>query len=164
MNIEIKPYQPSNHSAVVTLITNIQQNEFGLPVTYEDQPDLADIPQFFDLFLVGFVSGKLIGTIGLKVIGDFAVIRKMFVAQEARGKELGIAQKLLIALEKKTSSRGIDRIYLGTTDFFKAAHRFYERNGYIEISMIDLPPDFPVMTIDTKFYCKTNLSSHKPKP
>lgn len=101
MNIEIQPYQPSHHSNVVTLITGIQQNEFGLPITYEDQPELADIPKFFDLFLVGFFSGKLIGTIGIKIIEDFAIIRKLFVAKEARGKELGIAQKLLMTVENE---------------------------------------------------------------
>ncbi|MCX6958036.1 MAG: GNAT family N-acetyltransferase [Verrucomicrobiae bacterium] len=157
MNIEIRPYQPSDHCDVVTLITTIQQNEFGLPITYEDQPDLADIPKFFDLFLVAVVSEKAIGSIGLKIIGDFAVIRKMFVAQENRGREQGIAQKLLMALEEEIAARGINKIYLGTTEFFTAAHRFYERNDYLEISMSDLPSDFPVMKIDTKFFCKINL-------
>ena len=154
MNIKIQPYQPSWHSDVVHLITTIQQDEFGLPITYKDQPDLADIPGFYDVFLVAHLSDQLVGTIGLKILGNFAIIRKMFVAQEARGRVLGVAQKLLVALEGEASSRGIDKIYLGTTDFFKAAHRFYEKNGYEEISISDLPGDFPVMKIDTKFYCK----------
>lgn len=43
-------------------------------------------------------------------------------------------------------------LYLGTVDAFKAAHRFYEREGFKEIEAAELPADFPRMPIDTKFY------------
>jgi RimJ/RimL family protein N-acetyltransferase len=41
---------------------------------------------------------------------------------------------------------------LGTTDAFKAAHRFYEKNGFTEIPEHELPAMFPRMKQDTKFY------------
>ena len=62
-----------------------------------------------------------------------------------------------MALEKEVTARGVDKIYLGTTEFFKAAYRFYERNGYLEISMSELPADFPIMKIDTIFFVKIKL-------
>lgn len=46
----------------------------------------------------------------------------------------------------------IQEIYLGTTDKFVAAHRFYEKNGFVEIPKAALPPQFPVMNVDSKFY------------
>jgi hypothetical protein len=41
-------------------------------------------------------------------------------------------------------------------DVYKAAHRFYEKNGFSEIKKAELPPNFPLLQVDTKFY-KYNL-------
>jgi hypothetical protein len=38
-----------------------------------------------------------------------------------------------------------------------AAHRFYERNGFVQIPAADLPEAFPLMGVDTRFY-RRNLS------
>jgi RimJ/RimL family protein N-acetyltransferase len=43
-------------------------------------------------------------------------------------------------------------VLLGTTERFHAAHRFYERNGFKRIAVIDLPATFPRMAVDTRFY------------
>jgi hypothetical protein len=43
-------------------------------------------------------------------------------------------------------------VYLGTTEKFLAAHRFYERNGFQQIAADELPPSFPKMVQDTRFY------------
>ena len=154
MNIKIEQYQALYHKQVIDLVTSIQQQEFNLPITYADQPDLADIPGFFDIFLVAIIEDTVVGTIGLKQFKDFAILRKMFVKKDFRGSNFGVAQKLLIALEEKATLHNINKIYLGTTEFFKAAHQFYKRNDYVGIPMSDLPGDFPLMKIDTKFYYK----------
>lgn len=162
MHNKIEKYNPSHHSAVVEIITTIQQEEYGLPITYADQPDLANIPEFYDDFLVATVADNPVGTIGLKIIDDFAIIRKMFVAKKFRGAvHGGIAKQLLSAIEETVRAKHIDKIYLGTTELFKAAHSFYEKNSYVEILLTDLPKSFPVMKVDTKFYCKT-LPALKP--
>jgi hypothetical protein len=43
-------------------------------------------------------------------------------------------------------------VYLGTTEKFLAAHRFYERNGFQQIAANELPPSFPRMALDSRFY------------
>ena len=43
-------------------------------------------------------------------------------------------------------------ILLGTTEKFIAAYKFYEKNGFIEVAKASLPPEFPVMAVDVKFY------------
>lgn len=43
--IEIVPYSPHHQDGVVIL--PIQSDEFGIPVTLADQPDLLDIPGFY---------------------------------------------------------------------------------------------------------------------
>jgi N-acetylglutamate synthase-like GNAT family acetyltransferase len=100
-----------------------------------------------------------VGTIGFKILDNFAIIRKMFVAKNFRGSPFKTAQKLLHALEAQITLKNIHSIYLGTTEFFKAAHQFYERNGYTEIQKEKLPPTFPIMKIDTKFYYKALIIS-----
>lgn len=154
MNIKIEEYQALYHKQVIDLVTSIQQQEFNLPITYADQPDLAEILKFFDIFLVAVIEDKIVGTIGLKQFKDFAILRKMFVKKDFRGGNLGVAQKLLAYMEEKAILCNISQIYLGTTEIFKAAHRFYKRNNYIETLKSGLPEDFPVMKIDTKFYYK----------
>jgi GNAT superfamily N-acetyltransferase len=81
-----------------------------------------------------------------------AALRKMFVAQKYRGHEYGTAKHLLDALITWAASRGLKQIYLGTTDQFLAAHRFYEKNGFSEMGRSELPAAFPVMAVDSKFY------------
>jgi N-acetylglutamate synthase-like GNAT family acetyltransferase len=95
----------------------------------------------------------VIGTIALIDIGNFqGVLRKMFVLPEYRGQTIGVGNKLLETLIHWSQQKGLNKIYLGTTEQFKAAHRFYEKNGFIEIEKAQLPPQFPRMAVDTKFY------------
>jgi N-acetylglutamate synthase-like GNAT family acetyltransferase len=102
---------------------------------------------------VAKADGRVVGTIGLKDIGDRkAALRKMFVATGYRGSPPGTASKLLTTALAAAENRGIATIFLGTTDKFVGAHRFYEKNGFAEIKRQELPETFPLMAVDTKFY------------
>jgi len=156
--VEISAFAPTERDAVTALIVKIQQDEFGIAITAQDQPDLSDIPGFYQsgagCFWVAKLDGDIVGTIALKDIGEGqGALRKMFVAEQARGRELGVAAKLLGRLLEEARRSGITQIYLGTTDKFLAAHRFYEKNGFAEVAKEMLPKRFPVMAVDTKFYC-----------
>lgn len=158
--IEIRPFKASDRDAVTAVILPIQQQEFGIPITAADQPDLAAIETFYQSgrgqFWVAVKDGRVVGTLGLKDIGNGqAALRKMFVSAEARGRQDGIAAKLLDALTTHARQAGIRQVLLGTTDRFLAAHRFYEKNGFGEISADDLPSSFPRMAVDSKFYSLT---------
>lgn len=155
--IDIRPFAPGDRDGMIAVILPIQQAEFAIAITAEDQPDLADIPNFYQSgqgqFWVAVKDGTVVGTLGLKDIGHAqAALRKMFVAADARGKADGIAAKLLAALLDHASRAGIADIFLGTTEKFLAAHRFYEKNGFCEIPPDDLPASFPRMAVDSKFY------------
>lgn len=158
--IHIRPFVPQDATAVAEVILPIQRNEFEIPITLEAQPDLADVPGFYQQgsgnFWIAEVSQTVVGTIGLLDIGaQQAALRKMFVAAPYRGKEHGVAQLLLRELLAWSESRHLETIYLGTTDKFLAAHRFYEKNGFREIERGHLPSTFPIMSVDTKFYALT---------
>jgi N-acetylglutamate synthase-like GNAT family acetyltransferase len=142
---------------IAGLILPIQQIEFKVPVTIEEQPDLLDIETNYHQTGGGFWGAKrgeeLVGTIGLIAIGQHAgTIRKMFVRKEFRGKELQIAQRLLQTLMDHCRAQGITDLYLGTFDQLHAAIRFYERNGFTRIDKHQLPASFPIMAVDNAFY------------
>lgn len=155
--IEVVPFSGNHQTAVVEAILPIQQVEFGIPITLEAQPDLLDIPRFYQTkngnFWVALVAGQVVGTVALVDIGDAQVaLRKMFVKAPFRGREYGIARRLLETVFQWCRERQVREIFLGTTAKFLAAHRFYEKSGFAEIAMAALPPSFPVMSVDTKFY------------
>jgi GNAT superfamily N-acetyltransferase len=142
---------------IIDIILPIQQIEFNVPVTLEGQPDLLDIESNYHqtggTFLGAKIDGQLVGTIALIAIdGNAGALRKMFVRKEYRGKELGIAQRLLDELIAYCKQNQITAIYLGTVDMLKAAHRFYEKNGFTQLAKQDLPPSFPLMGADNIFY------------
>ncbi|MEZ5576675.1 MAG: GNAT family N-acetyltransferase [Candidatus Competibacteraceae bacterium] len=64
-----------------------------------------------------------------------------------------MAQRLFQKLLNWAGEKQLRRVYLGTTEKFLAAHRFHEKNGFLQIAKSDLPGSFPVMSVDTKFYC-----------
>lgn len=155
--LTIKPIYNDYSDQIIDLILSIQQKEFGLTITINQQPDLLDLETNYHQgggnFWGAFLGGKLIGTIAMINCGhNSACIRKMFVKKEYRGKDPGTAQQLLNTLLQYCSQKEITDIYLGTVHQLKAAHRFYERNGFTPLAVADLPPYFPLMTTDNMFY------------
>jgi N-acetylglutamate synthase-like GNAT family acetyltransferase len=158
--LEIAPYQAGDLKGVLDVILPIQSDEFGVSVTRADQPDLENIDPFYQSgsggFWVARHEGTIVGTIGLKDIGgDMAAVRKMFVASAFRGKPFATAQHLFEALLDHARLKEVKELYLGTTDRFHAAHRFYEKNDFVRVGTDDLPPSFPRMAVDTIFYQRT---------
>lgn len=156
----IRPFAPADQPGILDLILGIQRDEYGIAITAADQPDLTDIAGFYlpgaGCFWVGEEDGRIIGTIALKDIGQSqAALRKMFVASSHRGRAAGVAQALLDHLLDAATDRGLAQIYLGTTARFLAAHRFYEKNGFTLVDAHELPPAFPRMAVDTRFYEKS---------
>lgn len=157
--VAIRRFSPTDEQGVFDVILPIQQDEFGIAITAEEQPDLRTIPEFYQTgdgeFWVAAVGNRVVGTLALKDIGGGqAALRKMFVSPGFRGRDHGVATRLLDALLAHAERRRITAIFLGTTDKFLAAHRFYEKNGFAEIGKEVLPASFPLMGVDTKFYVR----------
>jgi len=155
--IEILPFTPAHAAGVIAVILPIQQSEFSIPITLDEQPDLLNILTFYQRgcghFWVAVDEGKVIGTIALLDIGNHqAALRKMFVRAEYRGPRHGVALRLLETLLAHCRDQRVREIYLGTTAQFLAAHRFYEKNGFREIAQSELPERFPRIVVDTKFF------------
>ncbi len=158
MTMHITPYDNHDANSIVDLITTIQIKEFGVATSVEAQPDLFDIPNFYQPgmgnFWLAFVDDELAGTIAMKDVGDgICALRKMFVKEEFRGKERGIAAALMQTLLDWSREQGVKEIYLGTVDCYHAAHRFYEKNGFDEVTRDEVPECVPLMDVDVKYYC-----------
>jgi N-acetylglutamate synthase-like GNAT family acetyltransferase len=155
--ISIIPFRPEYTDSVINLIIYIQQDEFDLPITAQDQPDLHDIPNYYQTgkgnFWIALHQQTVVGSIALLDIGHGkAALRKMFVHKAFRGSVYGTAKHLLMTLIDWAKTHQIEEIYLGTTAKFLAAHRFYKKNGFSEIAKSELPAQFSIMHVDTKFY------------
>lgn len=156
-SLVIRRFEPRDQQSVLDVILPIQQEEFGIEITVEEQPDLFVIPTFYQSgsgdFYVAEMNGHIVGTLGLVDIGSGqCALRKMFVAAPFRGRAHGVAQALLKQLLDAAHDRGVREIFLGTTEHFIAAHRFYEKNGFRQIGPEMLPSDFPRVAVDTRFY------------
>jgi GNAT superfamily N-acetyltransferase len=141
--IEIIEYKGEYQDNIIQMILKIQQEVYNIPITANDQPDLANIEIFYQQnngnFWLAIDNDVVVGTIAMKNISNGnAVLRKMFVKQEYRGKIIGLSNKLLSQLIDWAKQKGFSRILLGTTPQFFAAHRFYEKNGFKEINREEL--------------------------
>jgi N-acetylglutamate synthase-like GNAT family acetyltransferase len=155
--IRLLPFEAAYATAAGELIVSIQREEFGFDIDLERQPDLSAIPAYYQQgagnFWVALDREKVVGTIALKDIGHHGVaLRKMFVAAEYRGQAWGVAAKLLHGALTWAGEHAVRSIFLGTTDKFRAAHRFYEKHGFAPIDKTLLPAGFPFMPVDTRFY------------
>ena len=158
MSYAILLYADGDAAGVRDLILGIQRGEFGFSITWEDQPDLHDIPGFYragagEFWVAKDEAGRIVGMIGLRDIGGgLGALRKMFVAKEWRGAVPGVAHRLLETLIAHARETGFRAIVLGTTEAFRAAHRFYEKSGFRRVESATLPDAFPRMKGDTRFY------------
>lgn len=157
METHIRPFAPADARAVQQLVLGIQRDEFGIPITLEEQPDLVDVPAYYGrgkgAFWVALSPTALVGTIGLLDIGHrHGALRKMFVAPSHRGAAMGVGSALLRTCLQWAAAVGMCEVLLGTTEQLRAAHRFYEKWGFREMPADELPAHFPRMRLDTKFY------------
>ena len=101
-------------------------------------PDLSLVPSLDEFapprgtFLVARLVGKPIGCGGLKeMTPDAAYLKRMWIAREARG--LGLARRLLAALEDKARAIGYRMVRLETNKALTEAQRLYRSAGYREV-------------------------------
>ena len=159
VNVTIRPYQDGDTQGILDLIADLQRNEFDIN-SLTDQPDLANIDGFYGQgssgFWVAVAADKIVGTIALLDITQRqTALRNRFVAPDYRGKDVGVAEKLLNHLFEQARSSGVQDIYLGTTADIKTDHKFYENHGFARYSKTDLPARFPILTVDSWFYHKS---------
>lgn len=157
MSFEIKPFESIYQAEVIALIERIQEREFEIPIEEGQRKELQSIPESFQKnkgnYWVALFNKKVIGTIAVIDIGHHAFeLRDVFLDKDYRGKISGFAKQLLDVVISWSKQNKVSTIYLGTTLKFKAAHRFYEKHGFIEIVREEMPSYCQPMDCDEKFY------------
>lgn len=84
-------------------------------------------------FLIAYLDGQAVGCGALRTQGPgVGEIKRMWVARLARG--LGVAQRLLEALEHHAADMRLHTLQLDTNRALTEARALYARNGYREIA------------------------------
>ncbi len=151
--IKIIHYKTINQSEIDLMMEAIAK-EFEIPIS---KANTSTTDSNIDGCWIAKHNAEIVGTIGiLKIDTNCAVLKKMFVKKNFRGKEFSVSKLLLRKVFDWCLTNNIDTVFLGTMAQFIAAHKFYEKNGFLRISKSELPSGFINNPIDDIFY-KINL-------
>jgi len=89
---------------------------------------LEGVEEHFNNFILLKKENKIIGTVGLEIYHDKALLRSLAVAGDYQG--TGFGQKLYLAIIEKAREHGIREIYLLT----ETAEAFFIRQGFKRMS------------------------------
>jgi GNAT superfamily N-acetyltransferase len=86
-------------------------------------------------------AGRIVGMVATRPLGSDRAweICKMYVEKSQRG--TGLAHRLLGGAEDHAMAQGAERLVLWTDTRFDAAHRFYEKRGYVRAGSIRILDD-----------------------
>lgn len=141
----IKTYEDRYQQEVIDLVLGVQNDEYKLGITIEEQSDILDIPFHYLRSGGGFwvatdEQGKVVGSIGLmKKSAEVYVLKKFFVYEEYRGKERSMGKDLFQTLLRFANQHGAEVILLDTPSSAERSHQFYRKNGFREITKAELP-------------------------
>ena len=155
---EIVSYEDRYKEQVISLILGIQNEEAGIGLFIEEQPDLLDIQESYEKdgghFWVSLdENGEVAGTIGLmKRKKGLGILKKFFVRKDCRSRKVGL--RLYLTLLDFGKKAGISKLLLDTPSVAKASHRFYEENGFVRITKEELPIPYEFPDRDSYLYLK----------
>lgn len=119
----IGPLAAGDHAAVCALL-----RDAGLPSTDVQARAMPD-------FLGVRLQGRLVGVIGLERYDGAGLLRSLVVVPDQRG--LGLAARLVEALERRAKADGLARLVLLT----ESARSFFEHRGYAVVARDQVPAE-----------------------
>jgi len=141
----IRTYEPRDRNTVWALhregdiVTTSQYSD----VDPEHEDDLRRLEDEYlsagSCFWVAEIDGRVVGMTAIhRIDAETARLRRMRVTAARR--RLGIAQRLLETAEQFCRDYGYRRMILDTTEQQTAAHRLYERAGFVRTGERTLGP------------------------
>ena len=151
--IQMVPYAPAHQGQVVALVLQVQNVEYGVGLSLEEQPDLLAIDAEYAGTGGGFwvavaPAGQVVGTLGLQVKSGhdgapWGVMKKFFVRPDYRGRAAdggpGVGARLYAELLTHARSAGLRGVVLDTPAVAERSHAFYARAGFRQIAREELP-------------------------
>ena len=147
MPTTVRRAAPADHAAVAELTASVYRGEGFSSADYE--PALRDVASraASATVLVGEVDGRLVGAVTVATRGGEwaeqsvpgeAVIRMLVVSAEARGG--GAGEALVRAALDVAREDGCTLVRLSSQEEMTAAHRLYERLGFVRTPSFDWYP------------------------
>jgi GNAT superfamily N-acetyltransferase len=153
--MEIIKYQEKYKQQVIALILHIQNDEAKIALPLAAQPDLLDVPSYYEKkgggFWLAVEKGEVIGTFAFMNYGaGNAVLKKFFVRADWRSRKIGFAlYNTVLAYLKQ---HGYKQALLDTPSVAKTSHRFYEREGFVRLAKEELPFPYDYPDRDSYLY------------
>lgn len=129
MTITIKDLSPHAPDAVALLEAShaLMRSLFPADANHMLDPEALAAPGVS--FFGAEAEAAVLGCVALVRHADFAEIKSLFVAPEARG--IGLGARLLEHAETVAASEGLTVVRLETGDKLMAASALYEARGYV---------------------------------
>ncbi len=142
-SIEIRPEPPDSQAARHCLSGYFGELagrfDGGFDPARSISASAAELTPPAGVLLVAWLDGAPAGCAALKFGPDgVGEVKRMWTAPEARG--LGIARRLLAALEARASDAGLTRLHLETNRALTEAQALYRRAGYQEVAAFNDEP------------------------
>lgn len=128
------PASPEAQACIAAYVQELQERfEDGFDPARSVSAEPGELVPPAGVFVLARLGGRAIGCGGLKVTGPGeGEIKRMWVAPDARG--LGLAQRLLEALEAHAAAMALHTLRLDTNRSLAEARALYLRNGYREVA------------------------------
>lgn len=141
--VEIRKIKRRDEPAVKQLIHDIMESEFpgdSAAYAYDDLDKLAaHYGGKREVFFVADDGGRLIGTVGIKEDSpDTALLRRIFVDKQSRGKGLG--RRLLQAAVEFCKEHDYKTVMFHGTNRMKTAVELCRKNGFVTDGISQLGP------------------------
>ncbi len=121
-----------SRSAVLKISVSEKERQDAISLLKQQKLPVSDITEDTLLYLL-MDEEKMIGTAGLDIFDDCALLRSVSVVKEVQGK--GYGKTLAEQIEKFAKDSGISCMYLIT----HTAKDFFDRQGYCAIDRITAP-------------------------
>ena len=118
--IALEPARKAELDSVLQLLS-----DSNLPV--------ADLESHIDAFTLAKCNGIVVGTAGLEIYGELALLRSLCVAERHRSKLIGVA--LVSAIASRALAQGVRELYLLTT----GAAPYFAHLGFVQIEREQAP-------------------------
>lgn len=126
--LKIVAAEKTDHAAIVVLLQEADLPPDGIELHMENfliirHPEAVAGPEF------------IIGSVGLEVYGESALLRSLAVHSDFQG--MGLGSRLVIRIIKVAKERGINRLFLLTD----TAEEFFKKRGFIIVKRDKVPDD-----------------------
>ncbi len=142
MNEMLRPAAPADLPLILELLRQAGLVEAG-------------VPEHLTTFTVAEDAGRVVGSAGLEVYGDVAVLRSVAVAPEHRGR--GVGRRLVESALVEARHRGLREVALLT----ETAAPFFRRLGFQEVERAALDPRFAASAEFGEGSCATAVAMIK---